>query len=213
MNAPPAIPRPEGLSPATRALVPAVMEFIAADGASDDAFDAMALRLFEHQYTHNEPLRRFCQRRGLTPRRVASWKDIPAVPINAFKELTLSCEPPEACERVFMTSGTTRAEVKGRHHHPTIAVWDLSMRRGFERHFMQGFGAPRVFADGFAGAVPRPQQAEHFALGIDDFFFIGRQRFAGLKDHAIQSHHAFAALSAKNINQSATNLLVDLKAK
>ncbi len=138
MNAPPAIARPEGLSPATRALLPAVIEFIAADGASDDAFDAMALRLFEHQYTHNEPLRRFCQRRGLTPRRVASWKDIPAVPINAFKELTLSCEPPEACEGVFMTSGTTRAEMRGRHHHPSFAAWDLSMRLNFERHFMAG---------------------------------------------------------------------------
>ncbi len=106
--------------PSTQALVPALLDFIAQDGCSDAEFDAMALRLFEHQYAHNAPLRRFCQGRGVTPRRIRHWHEIPAVPINAFKELTLSCEPPEACARVFMTSGTTRAEVKGKHHHPTI---------------------------------------------------------------------------------------------
>ena len=26
-----------------------------------------------------------------------SWREIPAVPINGFKDLTLSCVPPEAC--------------------------------------------------------------------------------------------------------------------
>jgi hypothetical protein len=127
----------DGLSAATRTLVPELLAFLAQDGCDEAAFDAMALRLFAHQYEHNEPLRRFCQRRGLTPRRVSSWRDIPAVPINAFKETTLSCEPVDACERVFMTSGTTRAEVKGRHHHPTIAVWDLSMRRNFAARFMR----------------------------------------------------------------------------
>ncbi len=133
---------PEGLSAATRALVPELLAFLAQEGCDDAAFDAMAQRLFAHQYEHNEPLRRFCQRRGLTPRRVQSWRDIPAVPINAFKETTLSCEPVQACERVFMTSGTTRAEVRGCHHHPTIAVWDLSMRRNFAAHFMRG--GPRL---------------------------------------------------------------------
>ena len=137
MNAPP-IPSLEGLSEATRALVPDLLAFIEQDGCDDAAFDAMAVRLFAHQYAHNEPLRRFCQRRGVTPRRVTRWQDIPAVPISAFKEVTLSCEPPDVCERVFMTSGTTRAEVRGCHHHPTITVWDTSMRRNFAQHFMRG---------------------------------------------------------------------------
>ncbi len=132
----------EGLSAATRTLLPEVQAFLEQDGCDDAAFDAMARRLFAHQYEHNEPLRRFCQRRGLTPRRVQTWRDIPAVPINAFKDVTLSCEPVQACERVFMTSGTTRAEVRGCHHHPTIAVWDTSMRRNFAARFMRG--APRM---------------------------------------------------------------------
>jgi hypothetical protein len=41
-----------------------------------------------------------------------------------------------------MTSGTTRGDVKGRNHHPTIAVWDQSMQRNFARRFMRG--TPRL---------------------------------------------------------------------
>lgn len=119
-----------------------LLAFIAQDGCTDAGFDALARELFALQYENDEPYRRFCQRRGLTPRRVASWKDIPPVPISAFKDATLSCVAPEACERIFMTSGTTRGDVKGRNHHPTIAVWDQSMQRNFARGFMRG--TPRM---------------------------------------------------------------------
>src|ERR1700751_1324211 len=107
---------------ATGEMVADVLAFIAKDGCTDDEFDRLALRLFAHQYSNNQPYRRFSQRRGATPRNVKRWSDIPAVPIDAFKELDLVCEPPAATDRVFMTSGTTRNEVKGRHHHPTLEV-------------------------------------------------------------------------------------------
>src|SRR5690242_14138899 len=105
-------------------VVQALLAFMAQDGCSDAQFDELALRLFAWQYAHNEPYRRFCQGRGATPRQVRGWREIPAVPINGFKELTLSCVPAASCEAVFMTSGTTRGDVKGRHYHPTLAVYD-----------------------------------------------------------------------------------------
>ena len=43
-----------------------------------------------------------------------------------------------------MTSGTTRSEVKGRHFHPTLAVYDRSMTRNFAQRFMQGHGPMRM---------------------------------------------------------------------
>jgi Acyl-protein synthetase, LuxE len=123
----------------TSALITAeVLAFLGRPTVSDDEFNALALRLFAHQFQHNLPFQRFCQGRGKTPRMVKSWRDIPAVPINAFKDLTLSCVAPEDCARTFMTSGTTRGDVKGRHFHPTMAVYDASMLRNFEQHFMQG---------------------------------------------------------------------------
>lgn len=124
------------------AIVETLLAFLAQDGCTDAAFDALALRLFAEQHANNAAYRRFCQLRGTTPRTARSWKDIPAVPITAFKEVTLSCVPADSAERVFMTSGTTRADVKGRHYHPTIRVWDASFLPNFARRFMQGL--PRI---------------------------------------------------------------------
>jgi hypothetical protein len=118
------------------AVVDTLLSFLAQDGCSDAAFDALALRLFAEQHANNAAYRRFCQLRGATPRTVRGWRDIPAVPISAFKEVTLSCAPADSAERVFMTSGTTRGEVKGRHYHPTLAVYDASMTRNFAHRFM-----------------------------------------------------------------------------
>ena len=115
-----------------------VLAFLGRSSVSDDEFNSLALRLFAYQFENNQPFQRFCQGRGKTPRLVKSWRDIPAVPINAFKDLTLSCAALEECARVFMTSGTTRGDVKGRHYHPTLAVYDESMLRNFTHHVMQG---------------------------------------------------------------------------
>ena len=48
-----------------------------------------------------------------------------------------------------MTSGTTRGDVKGRHYHPTLAVYDSSMIRNFARRFMQGSGRHAAWASCF----------------------------------------------------------------
>ena len=90
-------------------IVEALLDFIGRPGASEAEFEALALRVFAYQFTHNAPYRRFAQQRGRTPLTVRRWRDIPAVPIKAFKDLTLSCCPPDDAERVFMTSGTTGA--------------------------------------------------------------------------------------------------------
>ncbi|MBM3386707.1 MAG: long-chain fatty acid--CoA ligase [Betaproteobacteria bacterium] len=111
-------------------LIPALLDFIASPHADEAAFNALALRLFAHQSQHNTAYARFCRARGRTPATVRHWHEIPAVPVNAFKELTLSCVPVAQCARVFTTSGTTR-EVKGQHFHPDLDVWNASMRRHF----------------------------------------------------------------------------------
>lgn len=157
--------------PATASeLVQALLALMAQDGCTDARFDELAVRLFAHQYEHNAPFRRFCQGRGVTPRKVRGWRDIPAVPINGFKELTLSCQPIASCERVFVTSGTTRGDVKGRHFHPTLAVYDASMTRNFARRFMQGAARVRMgilFPD--ETAMPNSSLAHYLALAAREF--------------------------------------------
>jgi len=174
------------------ALVDALLAFIAQDGCSDAEFDALALRLFAHQHAGNAAFRRFCQGRGVTPRTVKSWRDIPAVPISAFKEATLSCAPADSAERVFMTSGTTRGDVKGRHYHPTIAVWDASFGGNFARRFMQG--TPRLrMAILFPGEqeMPNSSLAHYLALALQEFGTPDSAYFVGLQGMDVDGLRAF----------------------
>jgi hypothetical protein len=153
-----------------KALVDMLLAFLAQDGCTDAEFDRMALQLFAEQHAGNAAFRRFCQLRGVAPRTVRTWRDIPAVPITAFKEVTLSCAPADSAERVFMTSGTTRGEVKGRHYHPTIAVWNASMTRHFAERFMRGAQRLRMailFPD--EQEMPNSSLAHYLALALKNF--------------------------------------------
>jgi hypothetical protein len=151
-------------------LISELLAFIARPAVSDDDFNALALKLFAYQFEHNRPFQKFCQGRGKTPRVLKRWQDIPAVPINAFKDLTLSCVSPDTCARTFMTSGTTRGDVKGRHFHPTVAVYDASMLHNFSGHFMQGDVQLRMGIL-FPGEdmMPNSSLAHYLALAIKHF--------------------------------------------
>ena len=156
--------------PNTEPLLSELLAFMARATISDDDFNTLALKLFTHQFDHNLPFQRFCQGRGKTPRMVKRWQDIPAVPIQAFKELTLSCVPPETCERTFMTSGTTRADVKGRHFHPTMSVYDASMQRNFAHHVMQGNARVRMgILFPSEALMPNSSLAHYLALAMTHF--------------------------------------------
>ncbi len=108
-----------------------------ADQPRDDAaFNELALRLFAYQFQVNGPYRRFCERRGKAPSRVTSWKEIPPVPIAAFKEFTLACQPAEQAVACFMTSGTTNPEKRGRHYHFALEVYDASAATFFKANVL-----------------------------------------------------------------------------
>ena len=147
-----------------------LLVFIAADGASDDEFNAMALALFAYQFENNQPYRRFCQQRERTVRTVKSWRHIPAVPISAFKDLTLSCCAPDHAERIFMTSGTTKDGVRGKSHHPTLAVYDASMIANFKRRVMGDQDKIRMgILFPTEEAMPNSSLAHYLALAVREF--------------------------------------------
>lgn len=203
-----------------RDIVQAVLAFIAQDGCSDDDFDRLALRLFAYQYANDEPYRRFCQRRGATPRSVRRWFDIPAVPIDAFKELSLRSQPPSPADRVFMTSGTTRSDVKGRHFHPTLAVYDSSMTRNFARRFMQGSGRlPMGILFPTETVMPNSSLAHYLALAASEFGTSGSRYFvtpqgldsAGLCDMLAQAERSGEACAVLGATYSFVHLMDELR--
>ena len=74
---------------------------------ADAEFNGLALVLFALQFARNQPYRKLCEARGVTPDLLAHWSQIPAVPTSAFKELELTCLSPGQRTRVFHSSGTT----------------------------------------------------------------------------------------------------------
>lgn len=117
----------------SKKIVAQILNFIKQSDRDDVSFNQLALALFAFQFQYNLPYKRFCQRRRRTPMTVKEWRQIPALPLQPFKEVTLSCEPAEKAEAVFMTSGTTGKRKRGKNYHPTLDVWDASMVTGFEQ--------------------------------------------------------------------------------
>ena len=105
-------------------------------------FEELALEIFELQFMHCEAYRNFAERRGKTPGLVRDWRDIPAVPTNAFKSLDLCCGPPQ---RTFLTSGTTAgAGHRGRHLMPDLSLYQTSALRHFREMVLPDKACPRI---------------------------------------------------------------------
>ncbi|MCT2536746.1 long-chain fatty acid--CoA ligase [Aquibacillus koreensis] len=109
-----------------------VKEFILNHKNQNDSFSEVAKQLFSFQYQNNQAYRKFCRKRRISPNNVHTFTDIPPVPINAFKEATLACSTAEDAEAIFMTSGTTNPEKKGKNIHQDLEVYDLSMETYFK---------------------------------------------------------------------------------
>jgi Acyl-protein synthetase, LuxE len=78
------------------------------DGRDNEReLDALALEVFELQFKTIRPYQNLCRRKGRTPDTVATWRDIPAVPAQAFKHYTLFAADPDAVACTFRSSGTS----------------------------------------------------------------------------------------------------------
>jgi acyl-CoA synthetase (AMP-forming)/AMP-acid ligase II len=95
-------------------------------------FERLALALFAFQFEANLPYGRFCAARGATPESVKSWREIPAVPTGAFKELPLRCFPAERSIHVFRTSGTSLVR-RGELQLDTLELYEAALQPSFER--------------------------------------------------------------------------------
>lgn len=124
----------------------------------EDAFGELALRVFVHQVEASPTYAAFCAARGAVPRRVADWRDVPAVPASGFKHVELLAGP--RVEAVFTTSGTTRGSVtRGRHLVPRLSLYRASLLPPFRRWVLPE-GRPMQLLS----LIPSPAEAPESSL-------------------------------------------------
>lgn len=103
---------------------------------SDPTFNEVALAVFDYQFQNNLPFRKYAQSKRQSPLLVKNWSDIPLMPIQGYKQLTLSTTPITKDEPVFMSSGTTDPSHRSRNYHPSFKVWDASMKFPFKKYVL-----------------------------------------------------------------------------
>jgi hypothetical protein len=115
-----------------------LLAFMERGGVSaDDEFSSLASELFALQFTRVAPYRRLCEARRVTPDSLTDWRQIPAVPTTAFKELELTSLKPAERTTVFHSSGTTQHR-PSRHFHnaESLAVYEAALLPWFARHLL-----------------------------------------------------------------------------
>ena len=151
-------------------LIDTIKEFITSDTTTDHDFSDLAIQIFAYQYETNTPFRQFSIQQEKSPRIAKTWRDIPPVPINAFKNVLLSCCDQSNDGRTFMTSGTTQNGKRGRSYHPTLEVYDQSMLKNFKNRFMKEKDTTEMgilFPDEYA--MPNSSLAHYLALALKYF--------------------------------------------
>ncbi len=131
----------------------------------DAAFNALALELFAAQFAAAPAYRALATHLGASPETVRDWRDLPAVPTAAFKELVFTTLPVAARCREFRTSGTTTG-LPGRvfHSAATLELYAASGRAWFGPHLLPegaraGGACLRLFS-----LTPYPDAAPHSSL-------------------------------------------------
>ena len=119
----------------------------------DPRFNALALRVFAHQFNANAPYGAFCRARGRTPATVQSWTDVPVVPTTAFKRLPLVAGRAADAAATFHTSGTTGGEDdRGAHYVLDLGLYHASLLSSFRRHVLPDERSMPILA-----LVPSPE--------------------------------------------------------
>jgi hypothetical protein len=154
---------------------------------ADIEFNGLALMLFTLQFAHNEPYRKLCIARSVTPGDVNHWTRIPTVPTAAFKEFEMTCLTSEQRARAFHSSGTTEHR-PSRHFHnaESLAVYEASLWPWFEANVGAVDHCFRLLSlTPPAGQVPHSSLVHMFdvvrqKLGADESAFVGRVGLGGV---------------------------------
>ena len=109
-----------------RTLEESVLRFIR---TGDGSFEALILAAHSIQRALCAAIRRLLQGTSKEP---ASWREIPAIPLTAFRHAAIRSFPAAETIRSFRTSGTT-GEGYGEHHFRTLELYHAAAIGGWQR--------------------------------------------------------------------------------
>ncbi|MFN5355862.1 MAG: acyl transferase [Bacteroidota bacterium] len=98
---------------------------------TDEDFNAEALALFYWQLEHVEVYKRFFEYAGRSAEKILTWKDIPALPVSAFKTHRVLAQGLQA--KITFSSSTTSGTEPSLHHLPMVELYNESFLEGFCR--------------------------------------------------------------------------------
>src|SRR3989338_1876703 len=102
-------------------------------GLDENEFNRLALTSFNFQYRVNLIYRRFCNLLPRSYHKPRTWKEIPSLPVAAFKYGRGAVHTASRDKAGFVTSGTT-FERRGRHVFARLAFYDAAIRILCKRH-------------------------------------------------------------------------------
>jgi len=139
-------------------------------------WEELALELFAWQFARVPEFRRLCEGHDVTPARLRSWSEIPAMPQQLFKRARLFAHRDATPQSVYETSGTTTGE-PGRQYLLRTDIYEAVAVEGARR---AGFFED---APDFHFIATSPHEAPHSSLSAMFGFWNramtrGRGRFA-----------------------------------
>lgn len=157
-----------------------ILDFIrkGTEHRDEEGFNQIALEVFALQFDKIPLYRRYCEKRGVNPGRLNSWEKIPAIPTEVFKRVDLSMFPSEII-RTFMTSGTTRAEERGKvgYDEGGLRLMDATIEEA-----ASSFLFPDRMRTNILILAPSPDLAPHMVMAygmnrLRNYFGLPRSRF------------------------------------
>lgn len=100
---------------------------------SESDFETLALKVFQHQMTHNEVYREYVGHLNINTNNIKSYRDIPFLPIEFFKShKVISSQITE--EKIFTSSGTT-GSIVSQHYVSRLNLYEQSFQQAFENFY------------------------------------------------------------------------------
>ncbi len=115
------------------------IELIKKNSISDAQFNAHALKIFRAQYDGIPEYKKLCDSRDQAPNRISSYTEIPSVPTDVFKHVSLFWGDQK--KRTFKTSGTTQGH-RGQHHFGSLEIYKASIDSPFKKYVLKNQHLP-----------------------------------------------------------------------